>query len=101
MQIIHQAGGLASLAHPGVSRRDYLIPDLAAAGLDAIEVRHSDHDAETEARYRRLASRLGLLVTGGSDFHGDGGHRVPSLGGVRLPEEDYLRLRDAAAARRQ
>ena len=41
---------------------------------------HSDHDAATEARYRALAAELGLLVTGGSDFHGDAGHRVSRLG---------------------
>ena len=68
--IVHDAGGMASLAHPGVSARDQLIAPLAAAGLDAIEAVHSDHDAATEARYRALAADLGLLVTGGSDFHG-------------------------------
>ena len=41
------------------------------AGLAALEVRHSDHDAATEERYRELAARHGLAVSGGSDFHGD------------------------------
>ena len=90
--LVAGAGGLASLAHPGLLGRDDLIPGLAAAGLPAIEVYHSDHDEAAEARYRGLAERHGLAVTGGSDFHGDGGHRHAALGSVGLPEEDYRRL---------
>ena len=96
--LIHDAGGLASMAHPGLTRLDHLIPQLAGAGLDALEARHSDHDRETEARYRAMARELGLLITGGSDFHGaDSGHRVSQLGVVTLPEEDYAALKARAA----
>ena len=91
--IVHDAGGLASLAHPGVSARDDLIPALVAAKLDAIEVRHPDHDGVMEARYRDLAGRHGLAVTGGSDFHADDGHHAGALGTVTLPREDFERLR--------
>ena len=97
--IVHEAGGLASLAHPGVSARDQLIAPLAAAGLDALEVVHSDHDAATEVRYRALAAELGLLVTGGSDFHGPEGHRAGRLGTIGLPLADFEALADAAARR--
>lgn len=90
--IIHEAGGIASLAHPGVSARDHLIAPLAAAGLDAIEAVHSDHDPDTQARYRALAARLGLLVSGGSDFHGALAHRVSRLGTVTLPLADFEAL---------
>ena len=100
IRIIHDAGGLASLAHPGVHDRDHLIDALATEGLDAIEARHSDHDSQTEMRYRRTAARLGLLVTGGSDFHGDVTHRAPALGTVTLPDADYERLRERALQRR-
>jgi 3',5'-nucleoside bisphosphate phosphatase len=90
IRIIHEAGGIASLAHPGITRRDDLLPALAAAGLDALEARHSDHDAATEARYRGLAREMRILVTGGSDFHGgDAGHRVSTLGQVTLLREDF------------
>ena len=98
--IVHAAGGVASLAHPGVTRRDHLIPSLAAAGLDAIEVRHSDHDEATEVRYRAEARAHGLLVSGGSDFHGPAGHRIARLGIVTLPQADFNRLRAAADRRR-
>ena len=94
--VIHAAGGIASLAHPGVSARDHLIAPLAAAGLDALEAGHSDHDAATEARYRALAADLGLLVTAGSDFHGDGGHRVSRLGTISLTAAEFGALADAA-----
>lgn len=99
VQIIHHAGGIASLAHPGLSRRDDLIPALVDAGLDAIEARHTDHDPAAEAHYRSLARSHKLLVTGGSDFHGDAEHRAPRLGAVTLPREDYSALRAAAARR--
>jgi predicted metal-dependent phosphoesterase TrpH len=93
IEIIHASGGVASMAHPALIRRDDLIPALAADGLDALEVRHSDHDAAAEQHYRALAARLGLAVSGGSDYHGDGAHRVQALGVVTLPFDDYVSLR--------
>lgn len=107
VEIIHDAGGLASFAHPGVTRRDDLIEPLAGRGLDAIEVYHSDHTQEDTMAYRRQAARLGLLVTGGSDFHGEDPPRpeTPStravtnrrarrstLGAIGLPPSDFLAL---------
>ena len=83
VEIIRAAGGVASLAHPGLTRRDDLIPELVRAGLAALEARHADHDAGTEARYRALAAAHGLAVTGGSDFHSEGDHHAgtPRTGG--------------------
>lgn len=46
------------------------IAELAAAGLDGIEVDHMDHEPDTRARLRGLAAELGLLPTGSSDYHG-------------------------------
>lgn len=70
VQAIHAAGGIASFAHPGSTKRDDLIEPLVAIGLDALEVYHSDHSPEQTAAYRETAERLGLAVSGGSDFHG-------------------------------
>ena len=92
--LIRAAGGIASLAHPGLTQRDDLIPALAGAGLAALEARHADHDAETEARYRRLALQHGLAVTGGSDFHADQDHHVGTIGEVGLSPEDFAALRE-------
>jgi predicted metal-dependent phosphoesterase TrpH len=70
---IRQAGGIASLAHPVRVHGDVpaLMPELRAAGLNAIEAYHSDHGPLETELYLGLAKRYGLLVTGGSDFHGD------------------------------
>jgi predicted metal-dependent phosphoesterase TrpH len=95
--IIHRAGGLASLAHPGRTRIDSRVPALSLAGLDAIEVYHSDHDKATVERYHRMASELGLLMTGGSDFHGDPTHGIEP-GTSTLPAAEWQRLN---AARRR
>ena len=102
--VVHSAGGVASMAHPGVTKRDELIAPLAERGLDAIEVYHSDHSPEVQSIYQRLAGRLQLLTSGGSDFHGE--EAVPAdgtraraarpqrnvLGSITLPPHDFARL---------
>lgn len=90
--LIARAGGLASFAHPGRTQRDHLIPALVDAGMPAIEVYHPDHDPADVARYRRLARSLGVLATGGSDYHGAASLREPAFGRVHLPPADYARL---------
>jgi predicted metal-dependent phosphoesterase TrpH len=98
ISIIRRAGGLASLAHPGKTRIDALVSSLADNGLTALEVYHPDHDAHETARYREMAARYDLLVTGGSDYHGPGSGREAALGRTGLPAEDFARL--MARARR-
>jgi 3',5'-nucleoside bisphosphate phosphatase len=73
---IHEAGGSAVLAHPGLYGDDNLVAELIQAGLDGIEVYHSDHTPEDEARYLRIARENGLIITAGSDFHGERGGEV-------------------------
>jgi predicted metal-dependent phosphoesterase TrpH len=89
---IHAAGGIASLAHPVLVGHDEWLDAFAREGLDALEAYHSDHDAGTTAHYLRLAARLGLAVTGGSDYHGDPAHGPTSPGDVSLPKADFDRL---------
>jgi len=89
---IHDAGGIASIAHPGLLGRDEWIPGFAAAGLDAIEAHHSRHDADTTSHYRLMAQKMTLGVSGGSDFHGDESHGAPNPGAVSLPQADFDRL---------
>ena len=93
---LHGAHGFASLAHPGQSAVDARISAYVNAGLDALEAYHPDHDRASTEHYRMLADDLKLLVTGGSDFHGDPSHGGEP-GAVSLPPEAWLRLRDAAA----
>jgi predicted metal-dependent phosphoesterase TrpH len=100
IDVIHRAGGLASLAHPGVLGDDALVPGLVAAGLDALEVWHCDHLPRQVEHYGRMASRHGLARTGGSDFHGDGVHRACHLGGVTVPPEALTALAGRAGRAR-
>lgn len=96
IDLVARSKGIASLAHPGKLRRDDLIPDLVEAGLPAIEVHHSDHDEMDVGRYRHFASVYGLLVTGGSDYHGPGSGRTAGLGKVTLDRVEFERLADRA-----
>ena len=81
---VRALGGVPVLAHPGVTAVDSLIPDLIGAGLLGIEAYHADHTAEQRQYYAEMAASLGLLVTGGSDYHGPGGPN-PHLGSVYVP----------------
>ena len=91
---LHRAGGIASLAHPGRTKIDGRIAALREAGLDAIEAYHSDHDAAATDGYLALARGLDLLVTGGSDFHGDPAHGLEP-GASTLPQLEWERLSGA------
>ena len=91
---IHSARGIASVAHPVKSGRDEWLPLwVERAGLDAIEAYHPDHDAATTGRYVELAARLGVAVSGGSDYHADRSHGSASIGSVSLPREAYQHLK--------
>lgn len=92
ISLVREAGGIVSMAHPGLTRMDHIIARLAAAGLESLEVRHSDHDGPTEQRYRELAATHALAVSGGSDFHGDVGHRATVLGRVTISAEELAAL---------
>jgi predicted metal-dependent phosphoesterase TrpH len=67
---IHEAGGAAVVAHPGLYRNDRLVRDLLERAADGLEAYHSDHDEAAERHYAALAATMGKLATGGSDFHG-------------------------------
>jgi predicted metal-dependent phosphoesterase TrpH len=98
VKVVREAGGVASIAHPGLHRDPALLDKLASAGsdLDAIEVFHTEHDAAATARLLAFAETHGLLVTGGSDFHGDASGRAIGLGRVSLPAIHFERLEQSA-----
>lgn len=81
--LIHAADGVSVLAHPGSQMPDSVIERLRTSGLRGLEVWHPQHGNATVRRYRALAERLGLLETGGSDFHGE--HRSVDLGELPVP----------------
>jgi 3',5'-nucleoside bisphosphate phosphatase len=94
--MVHRAGGVAVLAHPGASATPERLKALAALGLDGVEVRHPSHDEAEIARILALTERLGLLPSGGSDWHGqpDGSR---ALGVMRVPIE-WLDRQDGRVA---
>ena len=98
--VIADAGGISSLAHPGLLGRDDRLPAFAAAGLSALEARHAEHSPEREAYYRERAQALGLVVSGGSDFHGDDTEHGAALGQVTLGSHDFEALEARLASDR-
>jgi predicted metal-dependent phosphoesterase TrpH len=94
LRTIHDAGGVAVLAHPGVSGEGSLV-SLIEAGLDGIEAFHAEHTPAQRQHYVSLARRFGLVTTGGSDFHGPG-LRSGGLGAGGCPPEAVEALRQRA-----
>ena len=94
VELIHQAGGLAVMAHPGLNRTDDVIPALVEAGLDGIECFHTKHSTAMSGRYLEMAGKFHLLVTGGSDCHGFSKGK-PLIGTVKLPYEYVEKLKEA------
>jgi hypothetical protein len=70
LSLLHEAGGIGVLAHPGHHTSHALVKRLIRAGLDGIEVAHPSHDRHLVEYYRRLARDYDLVETGGSDYHG-------------------------------
>jgi hypothetical protein len=92
--LVHAAGGISVLAHPGGALANTVIEQLVDAGLRGVEVWHPQHGAAVVRRYRALAAKHHLLETGGSDFHGPG--RSTDLGDQAVPLSVLTRLKDAA-----
>jgi len=99
MELIHHAGGVAVMAHPGLNRSDEVIPALVEAGMDGIECFHTKHTNAMSEYYLEIAEQHHLLVTGGSDCHGMSKGK-PVMGGVRLPMIHVEKLKARAAERR-
>lgn len=93
---IREAGGVSSLAHPIRARLNgeaRVFSALRDAGLTAIEAFHSDHDRSAREHYFGLAQKLGLAVSGGSDYHGEAKPSV-KLGMYAIENEWLDKLRE-------
>jgi predicted metal-dependent phosphoesterase TrpH len=99
VELIHRAGGLAVIAHPGLNRSDDIIPDLVDAGMDGIECFHTKHSTVMSERYLEIADKYHLLVTGGSDCHGFS-KKAPLIGTVKLPYEHVEQMKIAREHRK-
>jgi predicted metal-dependent phosphoesterase TrpH len=99
VRAVREAGGVAVFAHPRATVRGRVVPDrlieeLADAGLFGLEADHEDHSPEERAAVRDLADRLGLVITGSSDFHGT--HKTVQLGAFTTAPEAYEKIVSAA-----
>jgi len=97
--IIHGAGGAAILAHPMIDEAYKLIDKLTAMGLDGIEAWHPSHRQADCDRLRNQAREQGLLVTGGSDFHGIV-ERHGIIGSQKVPYETVIQLKEHCQQKR-
>lgn len=95
--MIHAAGGLAVLAHPGAAATRDRLEALAAQGLDGVEVRHPSHSPSEIARIRALSEQLGLVASGGSDWHG-ASEGPRTIGMMQVPGEWLARQDERLAA---
>ena len=96
--MIHEAGGLAVLAHPGWAGTRERIEALVALGLDGVEVKHPGHSSSDTQRLKGLVELLGLVPSGGSDWHG-AAEGARTIGMMQVPPE-WLTLQDARVAAR-
>jgi predicted metal-dependent phosphoesterase TrpH len=107
INLIHGAGGLAFLAHPGVYAlpariMENMIYKLTRAGLDGVEVYYSDHLPTDTAFLNRIVEEYDLLATGGTDFHGDAKPGIEvgvGRGDLKVPYELVARMKARLGAR--
>lgn len=97
LTLVHEAGGVGVLAHPGDWVSSTQIRDLVGRGLDGIEVVHPSHRSSLQDYYRRLADGYDLLTTGGSDYHGQTETDDHHFGTLGLKEDEWERFRAAVA----
>lgn len=101
IKIIREAGGVTSLAHPGPIFSMNEVRRLVGFGLDGIECIHPSHDFSKQKRYLAFAEEEKLLVTGGSDYHGDGEGYAPWFGLLTLNEKRVASIRRLSENRKR
>ncbi len=94
LNLILGAGGIPVLAHPGLYKADQLIPSMVRMGLLGIEVFHPEHRIVDRYRYIKIARKYGLLITGGSDYHGKDMGSSDFIGTVRLDYKYLHKLKE-------
>jgi 3',5'-nucleoside bisphosphate phosphatase len=98
IRMIHEAGGTATIAHPGangISRQE--LKAMADIGLDGVEAFHPEHPPNQAEAFVRAAEELGLAVTAGSDFHGASVQPDRKLGDRTLPPDRFAALEQRAS----
>jgi len=100
--LVHEVGGLTSAAHLGDHGSEAQLRIFQDQGLDCVEVRHPSHAPAIEQRLMRIAERLGLGITGGSDWHGESeyGESHAPLGACASPTAGWHRSSIASSSQR-
>lgn len=98
LAILHAAGGIGVLAHPGHWTSDATVMTLIRDGLDGLETVHPSHDATLTRYYRQIARDFGLIETGGSDYHGTHPSDDARFGQVTVPYAWVERARPTETA---
>ncbi|WP_449187373.1 PHP domain-containing protein [Veillonella sp.] len=88
IDIIHKAGGFAVMAHPKLVSSDEYVVEMLAYDFDGMEVYHTKHNADDVKRYKALATKHNLFITGGSDFHGIPGKAPDKFGDYLVSSEN-------------
>ncbi len=99
IEAVLKAEGIPVLAHPGLAKKDELIPEFVARGLLGIEVFYPFHTPGDVARYEKICLDHGLIMTGGTDCHGPG-LNYPTLGTVTVPDDTIMQLKQMRNQRR-
>jgi predicted metal-dependent phosphoesterase TrpH len=96
IRLIKSIGGVAVIAHPGLLPDSGLLNDIIKIGIDGIEVFHSRHTQEQTYYYANIARLNNLLITGGSDCHGELINGMPIIGDVSVSMEEVEHLKSRA-----
>ena len=88
INIIHKAGGLAVMAHPKLVSSDEYVVEMLAYDFDGMEVYHTKHNDDDVKRYKALATKHNLFITGGSDYHGIPGKAPDKFGDYLVSSEN-------------
>lgn len=94
IKLITDAKGIPVLAHPAASDRDEVIPDLIKEGLLGLEVFYPSHRWQQTKKYKDLAKVYGLLITGGTDFHGENSGREIKFGDLTITDNLVEKLKN-------
>lgn len=87
IEIIHDAGGIAVLAHPKLIYNDKVVEELLDMGMDGIEAYYPEHSDMDTAKFLNMAKKRNLVITGGSDYHGIVSRHQIELGEFKLDDE--------------
>ena len=101
IEAIHEAGGIAVLAHPGFYDNFELLEELIPQGLDGVEVWHPENTPEQQELLINIAKKHDLLMTGGSDFHGAYNAYPIKLGEYGPDEDNVAKLLSYKARKRR